>query len=58
MHTIENSNNTLQALLQTVQEQAQRAQDYLAPTNQLLFATGRDDNGDPSSQIIIEGQSR
>jgi hypothetical protein len=54
MHTIENQSNTLQTLLQTVQEQAQRAQDYLAPTNQLLFATGRDDNGDPSSQIIIE----
>ena len=34
-HTIENSDNTLTRLLQQVQDQAARSQDFLAPTNQL-----------------------
>ena len=34
-HNIENSKNTLTALMMKVQDQAARAADYLAPTNDL-----------------------
>jgi len=49
-HHIENSKNTLTALLQKVQDQAARAADYLAPTNDLQKTTTLD--GKP--QIVIE----
>ena len=49
-HNIENSKNTLTALMMKVQDQAARAADYLAPTNDLQKTTTLD--GKP--QIIIE----
>ena len=49
-HNIENSKNTLTALMIKVQDQAARAADYLAPTNDLQKTTTLD--GKP--QIIIE----
>jgi hypothetical protein len=49
-HNIENNKNSLSALLQKVQDQASRAADYLAPTNDLLKSTTED--GKP--QIIVE----
>jgi len=49
-HNIENSKNTLTALMQKVQDQAARAADYLAPTNDLQKTTTLD--GKP--QIVIE----
>ena len=49
-HNIENSKNTLTALMIKVQDQAARAADYLAPTNDLQKTTTLD--GKP--QIVIE----
>ena len=49
-HNIENNKNTLTALMMKVQDQAARAADYLAPTNDLQKTTTLD--GKP--QIIIE----
>ena len=49
-HNIENSKNTLTALMMKVQDQAARSADYLAPTNDLLKTTTLD--GKP--QIVIE----
>jgi len=49
---IENSKNSLQRLLETVTEQANRQADYLAPTNDLLKTTDAD--GKP--QIVIEAR--
>ena len=49
-HNIENNKNTLTALMQKVQDQAARAADYLAPTNDLQKTTTLD--GKP--QIVIE----
>ena len=49
-HNIENSKNTLTALMMKVQDQAARAADYLAPTNDLQKTTTLD--GKP--QIVIE----
>ena len=54
MHTIENGTNTLQNLLLKVQDQAARAQDFLAPTNQLQLMTGDRGNGTNVSQVVIE----
>lgn len=54
MHTIENGTNTLQNLLLKVQDQAQRAQDFLAPTNQLQLMTGDRGDGTNVSQVVIE----
>jgi hypothetical protein len=54
MHNLENSNNTLQNLLVTVQNQAARAVDFLAPTNQLQLVTGDDGADGKVSQIVIE----
>ena len=42
MHTIENSKNTLSHLLQKVQDQANRARDFLAPTHDLQKGTTDD----------------
>ena len=53
-HTIENSDNTLTRLLQQVQDQAARSQDFLAPTNQLSLMTGDRGDGSKVSQIIME----
>ena len=53
-HSIENSSNTLQSLLIKVQEQANRSQDFLAPTNQLQLMTGDRGDGSNVSQIIME----
>jgi len=53
-HTIENSDNTLTRLLQQVQDQAARSQDFLAPTNQLQLTTGDRGDGSKVSQIIME----
>jgi len=53
-HTIENSDNTLTRLLQQVQDQAARSQDFLAPTNQLQLMTGDRGDGSKVSQIIME----
>ena len=53
-HSIENSKNTLQNLLIKVQEQANRSQDFLAPTNQLQLMTGDRGDGSNVSQIIME----
>lgn len=39
-HSIENSSATLSNLLVQVQEQANRSQDFLAPTDQLVLMTG------------------
>lgn len=55
MHTIENSHNTLSALLRQVQDQAARSQDYLAPTDQLQLMTGDRGDGTKVSQVILEG---
>ena len=49
-HNIENSKNTLTALMQKVQDQAARSADYLAPTNDLQKTTL--ENGTPV--LIIE----
>ena len=49
-HNIENSKNTLTALMMKVQDQAARSADYLAPTNDLQKTTTLE--GKP--QIIIE----
>ena len=49
-HNIENSKNTLTALMMKVQDQAARSADYLAPTNDLQKTTTLD--GKP--QIVIE----
>lgn len=54
MHSIENGTNTLQNLLLKVQDQATRAQDFLAPTNQLQLMTGDRGNGTNVSQVVIE----
>jgi hypothetical protein len=53
-HSIENSANTLSTLLQQVQEQANRSQDFLAPTDQLVLMTGDRGDGSKVSQIIME----
>ena len=53
-HTIENSDNTLTRLLQQVQDQAARSQDFLAPTNQLQLMTADRGDGINDSQIIME----
>jgi hypothetical protein len=53
-HSIENSANTLSTLLQQVQEQANRSQDFLAPTDQLQLMTGDRGDGSNVSQIIME----
>lgn len=53
-HSIENSKSTLQNLLIKVQEQANRSQDFLAPTNQLQLMTGDRGDGSNVSQIIME----
>ena len=53
-HSIENSANTLSTLLQQVQEQANRSQDFLAPTDQLVLMTGDRGDGSNVSQIIME----
>jgi len=42
MHSIENSKNTLSNLIRKVQDQANRANDYLAPTHDLQKATTDD----------------
>ena len=49
-HNIENSKNTLTALMMKVQDQAARSADFLTPTNDLLKTTTLD--GKP--QIVIE----
>ena len=54
MHPLENSKNTLQNLLTIVQHQADRAVDFLAPTNQLQLVTGDDGADGKVSQIVIE----
>jgi hypothetical protein len=53
-HTIENSDHTLTRLLQQVQDQAARSQDFLAPTNQLQLMTGDRGDGSKVSQIVLE----
>ena len=55
MNALDNSNKTLENLLRTVQSQAARAVDFLAPTNQLHMVTGDDGNNGKISQIVIEG---
>ena len=53
-HSIENSDHTLTRLLQQVQDQAARSQDFLAPTNQLQLHTGDRGDGSKVSQIVLE----
>jgi hypothetical protein len=53
-NSIENSDQTLTRLLQQVQDQAARSQDFLAPTNQLQLVTGDAGDGSKVSQIIME----
>ena len=53
-NSIENSDQTLTRLLQQVQDQAARSQDFLAPTNQLQLVTGDKGDGSKVSQIIME----
>ncbi len=50
VHHIENENNSLTALMQRVNDQHDRAADFLAPTSNLIKATS--ENGTP--QIIME----
>ena len=54
MHTIENGTNTLQNLILKVQDQAARAQDFRAPTNQLQLMTGDRGDGTKVSQVVFE----
>jgi hypothetical protein len=56
VHSIENSNCTLTALMQKVQDNHAKSADFLTPTNQLQFRT-KPETGDwkPESQIIMEG---
>lgn len=54
MHTIENGTNTLQNLILKVQDQAARAQDFRAPTNQLQLITGDRGDGTKVSQVVFE----
>ena len=54
MHTIENGTNTLQNLILKVQDQASRAQDFRAPTNQLQLMTGDRGDGTKVSQVVFE----
>ena len=49
-HSVENSNNDLTRLLETVKDRAARAADYIAPVNQLIKTST--DDGKP--QIVIE----
>ena len=49
-HTIENNKNSLRNLLLKVQDQHDRAADYLAPTHDLQKIT--DENGRP--QVVME----
>ena len=53
-NSIENSDQTLTRLLEQVQDQAARSQDFLAPTNQLQLVTGDAGDGSKVSQIIME----
>jgi|13_taG_2_1085334.scaffolds.fasta_scaffold17139_2 hypothetical protein len=56
VHSIENANGTLTALMQKVQDNHAKSADFLTPTNQLQFRT-KPETGDwaPESQIIMEG---
>ena len=49
-HSVENSNNDLTRLLETVKDRAARSADYIAPVNQLIKTST--DDGKP--QIVIE----
>ena len=51
---IENAKGTLMNLLQTVQDQAARQADFLAPTKDLQFNSGKDSDGNARSGIILE----
>ena len=51
---IENAKGTLMDLLQTVQDQAARQADFLAPTKDLQFNSGKDSDGNSRSEIILE----
>lgn len=53
MHNIENSHNTLTALMQTVKDQAARSSDYLCNTNNLQFETVISDGGN-EPRIVME----
>ena len=54
MHTIENSQQTLTSLMQTIQDQAARSADYLANTNNLQFSTEVTETGQNNSTVIME----
>lgn len=56
VHSIENANCTLTALMQKVQDNHAKSADFLTPTDQLQFRT-KPETGDwkPESQIIMEG---
>ena len=47
---IENANGTLQSIVQTIENQTQRKQDYIAPTNAMHIET-REGN----TNVILEG---
>ena len=54
MHTIENEDRTLSRFIETVQEQENRKQDFLANTAHLQFRTIAENDAEPTSQIIME----
>lgn len=55
MHHIENHDtNALSKLLQKIQNQHNMSQDFIAPTDQLVFQTGEDSTGKQHSEIVLE----
>ena len=54
MNNIENSANTLTALMEKVKDQAARSADYLANTNNLQFETIVTDEGANKSRVVME----
>lgn len=59
-HNIENADRTLSKLLEKIQARANAVQDYISPTNQLVYRTtekpGWSDSNSKVSEIILEGQ--
>ena len=53
---IENQENTLTKLLQRVQDDKARTEDYLAPTNSLRFIPENAPGAETSPRLIIESE--
>ena len=54
MHNIENQDRTLSRFIETIQEQENRKQDFLANTAHLQFRTIAENDSEPTSQLIME----